>query len=255
MSDTDQPVEESFLQRLDPRLMVPLCLGLVILVFAAHSLFALILVSAAGLLLAMLAKTPWEKLWRTWWSLRWLLLFTLLMHFFLSPGRMLFGSRWLSLDGLLLGSFICAQLSVAVLCGMLLSLTLSAEKLAATITWFLTPLKRLGCPVDDWHRQTFLVLSFLPIVREEYLALREGESGRSHVSMSSSLKLWVERLRALLDSLVERADELARETIEGRSEGSPLLSWLPLRLWAGEHVRVVLMSLLFIAVYLLANGA
>ena len=254
MSETAQILDGSFLQRLDPRLTVPLCLGLVVLAFAARSLPALLLVTAAGVLLILLAQVSGEKLWRTWWTLRWLLLFTLLMHFCLSPGRMLFGSRWLSLDGLLLGSFVCTQLTVAVFCGMLLSLTLSAEKLAATITWFLLPLKRLGCPVDGWHRQTLLVLSFLPIVREEYLALREGESGQGRVPVRASLTVWVERVKVLLDSLVARADKLALEVTEGRLGGLALKPWPRLRLLTGENVPVVLASLLFLALYLWANG-
>lgn len=255
MNKVETEQTESFLHRLDPRLKVPVCLGLVILAFAARSWFALALVILGTLFLIVQSRTPAGSLWSTWWSLRWLLLFTLLMHLVLSPGRMLFGSRWLSLDGLLLGAFTCTQLTVAVLCAMLLSVTTPAERLAAAIAWFLAPLKHLGCPVDDWHRQVLLVFKFLPIVREEYLATRVVDQGKRHGSLTQSLQRWVERLKSLLDALIERADKLSRALVSGEQEWALPAAWPPLQPLAGQNGRVVLSGLFFLIVYFVMNGA
>ncbi|MDX1269957.1 MAG: hypothetical protein R3311_21500, partial [Oceanisphaera sp.] len=56
MNETELAQEYSFLHRLDARLKVPLCLGLVVLAFAAHSWLALLLVVLATLFLAAVSR-------------------------------------------------------------------------------------------------------------------------------------------------------------------------------------------------------
>ena len=92
---------DSILHRLDPRLKLGGLPVLVIAAFAAHTAGQrLALFLLAGTLI-LLAGGHWRFFLRGLWALRWLFLCTVLLHLLFSPGRTLFGSVWLSLDGLL----------------------------------------------------------------------------------------------------------------------------------------------------------
>ena len=79
------------LHRADARLKLLVCGGLAILAFAAGSWPRLAVAGAALVALAAAARCGPAWMLRTLWPLRWLLLFTLLLHLLLSPGYTLFG--------------------------------------------------------------------------------------------------------------------------------------------------------------------
>lgn len=210
---------DSFLHRLDPRLKLTGLPLLVIAAFAAHSLprLAALALLAGGLIL--LAGGHWRFFGRGLWILRWLFLFTVLLHLFLSPGRTLLGSVWLSLDGLLRGLLICGQLVLAVLFSSLLTLSTSPAQLAAAVTAILRPWGRFGVPVKEVTLLLLLVLHFIPILREEALAQLAASRSRGDDPARGRL---LERGRAagrmvapLLLRLVDRADRLALAVAAG----------------------------------------
>ncbi len=223
---------DSPLHRLDPRVKLLLLPALVMGVFAARSPGQLTALALLAFGVAWLGKGPGRVLWRGAWALRHLLLFTLLLHLFLSPGRTLFGLQWLSMDGLLQGGLVCGQLLLALVFSSLLTLTSSPEDLARAFQSLLSPLRRLGLPVGEWSGLLFLVLRFIPILREEALALREKE-GRGTEPRSRGFWGRAREARLLLGpllaALVARADAMARLLARGedplgeaRGAASPL---------------------------------
>lgn len=211
----------SLLHRADPRLKLSACGLLAVLTFAAGSWPRLAVMATALLLLCTLARCGPFWMLKTLWPLRWLLLFTLLLHLFLSPGHTLFGVAWLSRDGLLHGALVCAQLCIAILAATLLNLTTAARQTARACGWLLAPLRRFGCPVQRWEELTALVLDFFPIMRDE---LRETAVGGKE-SWRRRIMAWEERLLPLFDRLVERADRLAHQIAGGKG---PVLADAPL---------------------------
>lgn len=201
--------------RIDPRIKVLLCFGLVALTFGADRWPALVLLGAVvgGLLLS--ARLPLATVARSWWSLRWLLLFTILLHLLFSPGQVLFGSRWLSYDGLLRGLFVAGQISLALLAALLLSLTLSPDRLAAVCGWFLAPLKFFRLPVQAWQTQILLVVKFIPRIRGA--ALFEPVAGEETAGMRRGGRIgrFAERLIRIFDRLIDEAEVLARRIVKG----------------------------------------
>ncbi len=220
------PAAETPLHRADPRLKLLCCGGLAILAFAAGNWLRLAMtaVALAGLLVCARCTPGW--LLRTLWPLRWLLLFTLLLHLLLSPGETLLGVAWLSRDGLRHGLLVCAQVGVAALAAALLATTTSAGQIALASGWLLSPLGRLGCPVRRWQELVVLVLRFFPVLSEELLATRVAGSGR----WRERIVAWGERLLPLFDRLVARADLLAHRIVAGEEcllpeEPPPARSW------------------------------
>jgi energy-coupling factor transport system permease protein len=210
---------ESILHRLDPRLKLCGLPLLVIAVFASHDpvrLGGLALLAAVLILISGIDRPTW---WRGFRMLRWLFLFTLLLHLLLSPGRTLMGVGWLSYDGLLRGSLVCSQLALAVLFSSLLTLTTSPREVAGACASLLSPLARLGFPVRDTAILLLLVLHFVPILREE--TIEQAERSRAE-GIDPSQGALVERalvlgrmIAPLLLRLVDRADALAGSIASG----------------------------------------
>jgi len=205
--------EQTFLHRLDPRLKVLSSLLLVILAFAATGwaqLFALIAsVSVAFWLIPSLTGSAW----RFCWTLRWLLLFTLLMHVLFSSGRTLWGFSSLSLDGLLMGSFVCLQILLAVILSALLAMTTSTTCLASTFGWFVQPLQWLGCRTEEWQKLLLLTMDFIPIVQQE-ICVTTASDGEIPAEGSQPIQknrwaVWTQKLLGLLARLVDRGDTVA----------------------------------------------
>jgi energy-coupling factor transport system permease protein len=224
---------QTLLYRLDPRVKVSSCLLLVVLTFAATDwteLFPLLVTLGVA---AWLTSPQAASLWRVCWALRWLLLFTLLMHLLMSSGRTLWGIRWLSLDGLLTGLFICAQMLMAIMVSALLAITTSTETLSRTFAWFMQPLQWLGCKTEEWQKILLLTMDFVPIVQQEIRACgtlpggihAAGDTSRSDAGRWS---IWSQKLHGLLLRLVDRGDLIAHRIAGERDTLSPPESLPPL---------------------------
>ena len=195
------------------------CLLLVVLAFAATDwtrLFALVVTTAV---LLWLTSPLLNSILRLCWMLRWFLLFTLLMHLLLSPGRTLWGTSWLSLDGLLMGTFVCVQMILAIVAAALLAMTTATENLTRTFGWFVQPLHWLGCKTEEWQKILLLTMNFIPVVQEEIHASRSSGAAPSAESSQSSpsaqparvgrWSVWMQTLQDFLLRLVNRGDAVA----------------------------------------------
>ena len=203
---------ETFLYRLDPRVKVLSCLLLVSLAFAADwsQLFVLILTATLAL---CFVRPALSSLWRVCWMFRWLMLFTLLMHLILSPGRTLWGLSWLSFDGLLMGGLVCVQMLLAVIVSALLAITTSTATLARTFGWFVQPLHWLGCRTEEWQRLLLLALDFIPTVQEEMKASMvpdsDGHAESTSPGREGRWSVWRQKLHDFLLRLMDRGDIIA----------------------------------------------
>ncbi len=209
---------DSFLHRLDPRLKLA---GLPLLVIAAFAgaapLRLAVLALFAGLLL-LLGQIPARLWWRGLRALRWLLLFTLLLHLLFSPGRTLFGQIWLSRDGLTQGLLVDGQLVLAVTFSSLLTLTTAPRELAAALSVLLAPLRRC-LPVRETVLLFLLVLQFIPIFREEaagqLAAARKAGNDPGSGPLPARARALAVMITPLLLRLVDRADALAQAAARG----------------------------------------
>ena len=226
---------ESILHRLDPRLKLCGMPLLVIAVFAGYDPMRLGVLALLATVFILLSGIEWSTWWRGLRMLRWLFLFTLLLHLFMSPGRTLLGLAWLSHDGLQLGALVCSQLALTVLFSSLLTLTTSPREVAGACASLLSPLERFGFSVRDASMLLLLVLHFVPILREETIDLieRSRESGidPSRGPLIARGMAAARMTAPLLLRLVDRADALAEsvaageDVIDGRIELKPF--WPP----------------------------
>lgn len=226
---------ETFLHKVDPRLKLGACLLVVVVIFAAGSWLQLVLPLIILLFaLFLLAPLP-STFWRVCWMLRWLVLFTLLMHVLFTDGRTLLGMSWLSLDGLYNGLQVCVQMLMAVSAAAVLSLTTSVEELVAALGWFVSPFRWLGCQTEEWQKILLLAVNMLPVVHDEIKSVKEsGKNDESKASDAASRWLSVgSALKVFVDRLLNKGDEVAHELAADENVGqSPvaLPGLLPLTL-------------------------
>ncbi len=208
---------DSPLHRLDPRLKLAGALLLIVAVFSGAHLLRLFLLGSIALLLAALSGVAPGRWWRGIRALRWLFLFSILLHLLFSPGRTLWGIEWLSYDGLLRGVIVCTQMGLAVFFSSVLTFTTRAEEIAAAFSRLCSPLARLRIPVEEGGRLVLLILHFIPILREEAASTVPAAShGAAQArSIRERIRTFIEALPPLILRLVERADELAHACARG----------------------------------------
>jgi energy-coupling factor transport system permease protein len=221
---------QTLLHQTDPRLKVLACLLLVMLCFAASGWEQLATVGVASLIAVWLAAPRGGSIWRLCWLLRWLLLFTLLMHVLLSPGRTLWGTSWLSLDGLLSGTFVCMQMLLAVVTSAILAMTTSTASLTGAFGWFAQPFSRFGCPTREWQRLLLLSMDFIPLIRDEMRAASSANAddtaGIPPTGRPGLWESWMQKVQGVLLRLADRGDSLAHR-LAADEESLPLPSTLP----------------------------
>ncbi len=207
-----------WIQRLDPRLKLLLSLLLMMLIFSTHNFVVLAVLSAC--LVAILAWQPpiLSQYWRRLYFLRWLLLFTLLLHLFLTPGRTLFGLRILSYDGLLRGVMVDIQLGLALFVTLLFALTTSPEAVSWGMMKLLSPLRRFGVPVAELGGLLGLVFYFLPQVFQQGEPLVKRVKKQKGQGVATFLRQLARSVGEMILSLVGQADDLAGEIWRGKRE-------------------------------------
>lgn len=246
---------ETLLHRLDPRVKVLSCLLLVILAFAATAWVQILTLVVSASVAFWLIPSLARSFWRIGWTLRWILLFTLLTHLFFTPGRTLWGLGWLSFDGLLIGSFVCVQMLLAVLLSALLAITTSTTTLASAFGWFVQPLQWLGCKTGEWQQILLLTMDFMPIVQKEIrVATSPGEDTADEATLpdrKSRWSIWSDEVQNLLLRLVGRGDAIAQniagsdDALRGPVALSPLL---PMTLL--DQLFALLITLLIVSYWL-----
>jgi len=240
----------SLIHRFDPRLKLLFFPVLIIFSFSTGSISRLCALSLFALLLLLLSRIE-ARIWlRGILALRWLFLSILLLHIFFSPGRTLFGTEWISLDGLIRGGMVCAQLALAVLFSSMLTLTTSPVELSSALTSIITPFRRFRFPVDDLSRHLLLVLHFIPILRDEGVTVAAQspllKKDRCRISPKERGKAIAAFLDRLLERLFDRADAMARDVASGKDfydRPVPLRPFWPVS--PSDAVALSLFSMIF----------
>jgi energy-coupling factor transport system permease protein len=209
---------DSPLHRLDPRLKLAGTVFFIIAVFSGTHAIRLLLLGTLALVLAAVSGVGGRRWWRGIRALRWLFLFSILLHLFFSPGRTLWGVEWISYDGLIRGGVVSCQLGLAVVFSSLLTFTTAPERIAAAFSRLCSPLSRLGVPIEEGARLVLLILYFIPVLREEAATAIDAARSRSAVVTSrlhARIRILKEAIPPLILRLVERADELAHACARG----------------------------------------
>ena len=83
----------------------------------------------------------------------------------------------------------------------LMLLTTLQEDIVWALSWFLTPLRKVGLPIDKWIFQLLLALRFIPLVQEEFQNIVKSVSVRSINLRSLGFKKSINVLLTMVERL------------------------------------------------------
>jgi energy-coupling factor transport system permease protein len=207
---------QSLIHKLDPRAKIICTLLLMTSLMGANSGITL---GCTVLLIGMfgrMARLPIRLLIGNLKPVLPLLLLTVLIHSWLTPGEILVvlpgGVGTFTTEGLSQGAFLASRFSAFVLGTSLLTLTTSPLELADGLESLLGPLKRIRFPVHEFAMTVTIALRFVPILVDEADRLRKAQVARGADFGGGPVK----RMRSLLPLLLPlfvaaftRADRLA----------------------------------------------
>ncbi|MCL6450391.1 MAG: energy-coupling factor transporter transmembrane protein EcfT [Acetobacteraceae bacterium] len=205
----------SIIHRLDPRTKILVVLVYVAILFVANNAYAYALLLAfglAGLALTRLKPRPVLRGLRSVWFL---VVLTVLLNLFMTPGPTLFrlGPLHATQTGAVMGLFMGGRLVLLILATSLLTLTTSPIDLTDGLERLLQPFRRVGVPAHELAMMMTIALRFIPTLVEEADKIMKAQMARGADFMSGNI---VRRVRSLVPLLVplfvsafRRADDLA----------------------------------------------
>ncbi|HSV32166.1 MAG TPA: energy-coupling factor transporter transmembrane component T [Atribacteraceae bacterium] len=206
---------DSLIHRLDPRVKILFSGVMIVDLFIVQHWSAFLLLGGLILAFAAIAKIPAAYLMKSLKPILFLLMFTLILHLFFTPGETLweYGIIRISRDGLFRGLFIMIRLCLLILSTALLTLTTSPVELTDGMEYLLSPLKRWRFPAHELAMMMTIAIRFIPTLLEEADRIMKAQMARGMDFESGNL---LKRARNLIPLLVplfinafKRADELA----------------------------------------------
>ncbi|HHV07076.1 MAG TPA: energy-coupling factor transporter transmembrane protein EcfT [Firmicutes bacterium] len=205
----------SLLHRLDPRTKIIGAMIYIISLFLLKSLVGYAAITIFTLALVLLSALPWSYVLRGIRPVFYIVLFTLVLNFFLTPGETVWqlGPLKVTDEGIRLGIFMGWRLLLLVLSTSLLTLTSSPIALTDGIEYLLRPFKKIGVPAHELAMMMTIALRFIPTLLEETDKIMKAQMARGADFETGNI---VKRARGMIPLLVplfvsafRRADELA----------------------------------------------
>jgi energy-coupling factor transport system permease protein len=205
----------TFLHRMDPRVKLITVLFNLVVIFLIHQFYALIALLLGYVFLAWLARIPWRMMLRSLVPLIFILVFTLGLHLFFTPGTPIWSWGFLAItrEGVVQGLVVGGRLVLLILVTSLLTLTTSPSELTAALESLLGPFQSWGLPVHEVALMMSLAVRFMPTLVEEGDRIIKAQKSRGAEFHSGNL--WqrasglVPIMVPLLVSTLRRAEDLA----------------------------------------------
>ncbi|WP_298703748.1 energy-coupling factor transporter transmembrane protein EcfT [uncultured Veillonella sp.] len=206
---------DSFLHRMDPRAKIISTIIFMIAIFLADSILAYAVVAAFTFMAFHFSRLPWRVIWTSIKPLWVIIVFTLLIHVFTTPGQVLWQYSFISIseEGVRMGSFMAARLVFLIMFSSLLTYTTSPIRLTDGIEYLLNPFRRVGVPAHELAMMMTIALRFIPTLLEETDRIMKAQESRGADFTTGSIvkraKNMIPLLVPLFISAFRRADELA----------------------------------------------
>jgi energy-coupling factor transport system permease protein len=207
---------ESIVHRMDPRSKLILIFAFVCIVFLANNAITYLILGIFTVFMLMLSKIPIRFLYGGLKPVLLLIVFTLLLHLFLTKeGDLLFKLGWFEVyeEGLKQGIFISLRFFYLILMTSLLTLTTTPIEITDGLETLLGPLKKVKFPVHEMALMMSISLRFIPTLMQETDKIMKAQIARGVEFSSGPIK---ERLKAIVPLLIplfvssfKRAEELA----------------------------------------------
>ncbi|HHV78028.1 MAG TPA: energy-coupling factor transporter transmembrane protein EcfT [Firmicutes bacterium] len=246
---------DSPIHALDPRTKVSLMVAFIILLFLAGNAMSMVLMGIFSVLTILLSRVPLKLMVRTFRAVLYILILTMALHIFTTPGTRAFqlGPLVGTYEGIRQGMFLSIRLIILIGTTSLLTLTTSPIALTDGLESLLSPLQRIGVPAHELAMMMTIALRFIPTLMEEADKIMKAQMARGADFESGNVfqraKSLVPLLVPLFVSAFRRADELAMAMESRCYRGSEKRTRLvQLRMGLGDYVAMAVVCALGVAV-------
>ncbi len=206
---------DSFLHRMDPRAKILCTMIFIVAIFLANNMWSYLLVTAFTLGSISISGVPMKMVWKSVKPLWVILVFTMMIHIFTTPGTEVFSWKFVhvSEEGLRNGVIMTLRLVFLIAFSSLLTYTTSPIVLTDGIEALLMPFRRFGVPAHELAMMMTIALRFIPTLLEETDRIMKAQSSRGADFVNGNLwqraKNMIPLLVPLFISAFRRADDLA----------------------------------------------
>lgn len=205
----------SFMHSLDPRTKILCTMIFIVGIFLADTWVAYGVVTAFVLLGIALSNLPLSLVWKAVKPLWIIIVFTMVIHVFTTPGTLVWQWGWLHVteEGLRQGTMMTMRLVYLITFSALLTYTTSPIVLTDGIEQLLNPFRGIGVPAHELAMMMTIALRFIPTLLQETERIMKAQKARGADFESGNLirrgKALVPLMVPLFVSAFRRADELA----------------------------------------------
>ncbi len=206
---------DSFIHNMDPRAKIIATLIFITAVFLADDSLTYAIVTAFMIFSLALSRLPAKLLWQAVRPLWVIIVFTMAIHVFTTPGKIIWEYSFLVIteEGSAMGIAMTFRLAYLILFSSLLTYTTSPIQLTDGIERLLNPFKGIGVPAHELAMMMTIALRFIPTLLEETERIMKAQTARGADFETGSLvqraKNMIPLLVPLFISAFRRADELA----------------------------------------------
>ena len=249
---------DSLLHRLDPRVKFTGTIVYIVSLFLCRS-WGYVFAALFLMCMILLSKVPFKYMIRGLRAILFILLFTMVLNIFLTPGTILW--QWkifkITEEGLRTAIVMAVRLILLILGASVMTLTTTPNKLTGAMESLFRPLSKIGVPVHEIAMMMSIALRFIPILMEETDKIMKAQIARGADFESRNLikkmKSLVPLLVPLFISAFRRANDLAMAMEarcyrggDGRTKMKPLV-------YKGSDRVAYLVLLAFFAVCILTR--
>lgn len=205
----------SLVHSMDPRAKILITTIFMVILFVGNNFYCFLAMGLFAVFAVLSSKIPWYVVVRTVRPMLFILIFTLVLHLFLTPGPVLarIGPLNATWPGLIQGLLIGTRLVILISFTSLLTLTTSPVELTDGLEDVLRPFSRLGVPHHELAMMMTIALRFIPTLLEEAERIMKAQMARGADFQSGNMLRRAKNLTPLLVPLFvsafRRADELA----------------------------------------------
>lgn len=171
---------DSPVHKIEPTVKLFIFFYLIITLYLLNDIYGNLIILSAILLIARIAALPLVRLFKGIYIFITLAAFT---YLFFTPGKPIlpFNPAFINLteEGLKEGVFISLRLTNMVLIASVLTLTTSPERLTEGLRKILSPVERMGVPIQRFSFMIVLSLRFIPMLITE--VNQTIEAGLNHI--------------------------------------------------------------------------
>ncbi|MBO4902243.1 MAG: energy-coupling factor transporter transmembrane protein EcfT [Lachnospiraceae bacterium] len=246
---------ESVLHKLDPRVKLLGTLVFLVSLFLIPNFIGYIIATIFLICMILLSKVPFSFMVRGLKAVVILLLVTVIINLFATPGEVLV-SFWkfrITKEGIYASVFMMLRLIYLIIGSSIMTLTTTPANLTDGMEKALSPLSLIRVPVHEIAMMMSIALSFIPILLEETDKIMKAQMARGADFESGNLirrvKNMIPLLVPLFISAFRRANDLAM-AMEARCYrgGDGRTKMKPLKYHVNDVIAYVLLALYLAAV-------